>query len=59
MCNSTNWGVRPQQAPFMQPQPRPQPQPQPTIEKTKYCSECGEKLESTYQFCSYCGSKQS
>jgi predicted amidophosphoribosyltransferase len=51
MCNSTNWGVKPQQAPFTQAQP--------TIEASKYCSQCGEKIESTNPFCSYCGVKQS
>ena len=51
MCNSTNWGVKPQQAPFMPVQP--------TVEVTKYCSQCGEKIGSTVQFCSYCGATQS
>ena len=50
MCNSTNWGVKPQQAPFTQVQP--------TVEEFKYCSQCGEKIGSTVQFCSLCGAKQ-
>lgn len=49
MCNSNNWGVKPQQTSFSQTQT--------IIEGFKYCSQCGEKIGSNAQFCSLCGTK--
>ena len=49
MCNSTNWGVKPQQN---------LPSQTHTIEEFKYCNQCGEKIGRAVQFCSLCGAKQ-
>lgn len=51
MCNSKNWGVKSQQTSFVQSQP--------VINKGfKYCSQCGEKIGKSVDFCILCGSKQ-
>ena len=47
MCKSRNWGVKP---PEIQ-------QQQPIAEGFKFCAQCGEKIESTVQFCIFCGVK--
>jgi RNA polymerase-binding transcription factor DksA len=50
MCNSTNWGVKPQQN---------LPSQTHIIDKEfRYCNQCGEKIGSAVQFCSLCGAKQ-
>ena len=62
MCNSTNWGVKPQETLPSQTQPIYRKTPSRgisiPIEESKYCSQCGEKIGNNVQFCSLCGAKQ-
>lgn len=51
MCNSKNWGIKPQQTSFSQVQPH-------VGEGFKYCSQCGEKIGKSVEFCNLCGTKQ-